>query len=130
MQKRPTAAIMGDDWFGHRDPLTYAKAGNSEEYTAWDWAILNAFQTIEDLTDDKSGLLVWEMEDDSAYVTADRKTNKFEAARDKKTQAKNYKPIPGEYYVPGLKSHRVDDDGNYVFQTMRQWMEKEIQQGK
>lgn len=121
---------MGDDWFGHRDPLTGEPRGDRDEYTSWDYALQNAFQTIEDYTDSKSGLLVWELEDENAYVTADKRYNKFQAAIDKKTQGsknKPYQPEPGEYFVPGLKSHVVDENGDYQFQTMREWIEQQIE---
>lgn len=120
---------MGDDWFGHRDPFTGAPIGDRDEYTSWDYALQNAFQTIEDYTDDKSGLLIWEVEDENAFVTANKKYNKFQAAVDKKTRGSKNKPYqaePGEYFVPGLKSHRVDENGDYVFQTMREWVEQQI----
>lgn len=123
---------MGDDWFGHRDPLTGKPMGDREEYTSWDYALQNAFQTIEDYTDSKSGLLIWEMEDDNAYVTADKKINKFEAARDKKTAGTKNKPYhaePGEYFIPNLKSHREDEAGKPVFQTLREWVTRQIEQG-
>ncbi len=120
---------MRDDWYGHRDPFTWEKTGDKDEWLDWDFALVDALQTMEDYTDAESGLLVWEMEDDNAYVNANRKINKFAAARDKKTQAKNYKAVPGENFVPEIKSHKKDADGNPVFQTMREWMQKEIEKG-
>lgn len=106
--------------------------GDRDEYTSWDYALQNAFQAIEDYTDSKSGLLIWEIEDDNAYVNAVRKTNKFQAAIDEKTKGrggKAYVPAPGEYFVPDLKSHVRDESGTPVFQTMREWMQKEIDKG-
>lgn len=120
---------MGDDWFGHRDPFTGEPIGDKDEYTSWDYALQNAFQAIEDYTDSKSGLLIWEIEDENAYVNANKKYNKFQAAIDKKTAGtpnKPYKAAPGEYFVPELKSHVRDENGEPVFQTMREWMQKEI----
>lgn len=120
---------MGDEWFGKRDPFTGEPRGDREEYTSWDWALQNAFQAIEDYTDDKSGLLIWEMEDENAYVDAVRKNNKFQAAVDNKTKTrggKAYVATPGEYFVPDLKSHVVDEEGKPVFQTMREWIQAEI----
>lgn len=131
MQKRPTSAIMGDDWYGHRNPLTGQPQGDRDEYLSWDWSLLNAFQTIEDYTDQKSGLPSWELDDDNVYVDADRKINKFQAAIDKKTKGtktKPYVPTPGEFFQPNMKSHAVDENGNPVFQTFRQYVEKSIRQ--
>jgi len=128
MQKRPTAAIMGDDWFGHRDPLTFEPLGDREEYTSWDWSILNAFQTIEDYSD-KHGLLVWEIDDERVVVDAIRKTDKFQRSIDERTKGtdkKPYKPIPGEYFVPDVHSREHDESGNEVFNTFREWVEKSI----
>lgn len=120
---------MGDEWFGKRDPFTGEPRGDRDEYTSWDWALQNAFQAIEDYTDDKSGLLIWELEDDNAYVNANKKYNKFQAAVDAKTRGKAgkaYQPEPGEYFVPELKSHVSDEEGKPVFQTMREWIQAEI----
>lgn len=120
---------MGDEWFGKRDPFTGEPRGERDEYTSWDWALQNAFQTIQDYTDEKSGLLIWEIEDENAYVNAVRKTNKFQAAIDNKTKGKGGKPYvaaPGEYFTPDLKSHVQDEDGNPVFQTMREWIQGQI----
>lgn len=128
MQKRPTAAIMGDDWFGHRDPLTFEPQGDREEYTSWDWSILNAFQTIEDYSD-KHGLLVWEIDDERVVVDAIRKTDKFQRSVDERTKGTDqrpYKPIPGEYFVPAVHSREFDENGNEVFNTFREWVEKSI----
>jgi len=129
MQKRPTAAIMGDDWYGHRDPLTFEKTGDKEEFTSWDWSLLNAFQTIEDYTDSQSGLPIWEMEGDGVEVDAIRKVNKFKASIDNKTKGTErhpYKPKPGEYFIPEMFSRNTDGEGNEVFPTYREWVIKSV----
>jgi len=129
MQKRPTAAIMGDDWYGHRNPLTFEPRGDKEEYLTWDWALLNAFQTIEDYTDPKSGLPVWEVEGEGVEVDAIKKINKFQASIDnatKGTEKHPYKPRPGEYFHPQMWSRKTDENGNEVFPTFREWVEKSI----
>lgn len=129
MQKRPTAAIMGDDWFGHRNPLTGEKTGDKDEFLSWDWSLLNAFQTIEDYTDQKSGLPIWEMDDERVVVDAIRKTNKFQRSideRTKGTKTKPYTPIPGEYFVPEMWSREKDENGNDRFQTYREWVVKSL----
>ena len=133
MQKRPTAAIMGDDWFGHRDPLTGEPRGDKGEFLSWDWSLLNAFQTIEDYTDSKSGLPIWEMDDERVVVDAVRKVNKFQRSideRTKGTEKKPYKPVPGEYFVPNMWSREKDESGESVFQTFREWVEKSIEKGE
>lgn len=132
MQKRPTAAIMGDDWYGHRNPITGEPLGNSEEYLSWDWALLNAYQLIEDYTDDV-GLLAWERDDEAANISADRKIHPFHAAKDKKTKGtekKPYKPYPGEYFVPKLTSQRKDENGDDLFQSYREWVVRSIEKGE
>lgn len=129
MRKRPTAAIMGDDWFGHRNPLTGDKVGDREEYLTWDWALLNAFQTIEDYTDSDSGLLTWEMEGEGVDVDAVRKVNKFLQARDNATKGsknKPYEPRPGEKWYPRMYSRKRDENGNEVFPTLREWIEEQV----
>lgn len=129
MQKRPTAAIMGDDWFGHRDPLTGMPQGDKDEYLSWDWALLNAFQTIEDYSD-KHGLPTWEIDDERVVVEAHRRIDKFQRAIDERTRstkAREYKPVPGEYFVPDVHSREIDENGNEVFNTFREWVEKSIE---
>lgn len=130
--KRPTATIMGDDWHGHRHPLTGEPLGDRDEYTRWDYALMNAFQTIEDYTDDV-GLLAWERDDEAANISADRKTHPFHAARDAKTRGKKgkpYEPSPGEYFVPKITSRRKDENGDDLFQSYREWVEKSIEKGE
>ena len=129
MQKRPTAAIMGDDWFGHRNPLTGAPQGDRDQYLSWDWALLNAFQTIEDYSD-KHGLRTWEIDDERVVVEAHRRIDKFQRAideRTKSTEKRPYKPVPGEYFIPDVHSREFDEDGNEVFNTFREWVEKSIE---
>lgn len=115
---------MRDEWFGHRNPLTGAPMGDREEYTSWDFALLEALQTVEDFTDQKSGMPVWEIETPWVDVNAVRKINKFQAAIDnatRGTEKKPYKPRPGEYFVPELYSRKLDDDGNEVFWSFKEW---------
>lgn len=128
-RRRPTAAIMGDDWFGHRDPFTGEPVGDKDEYLTWDYALMNAFQTIEDYTDQKSGLPVWELDDEAVYVDAVRKTNKFQQAIDEATRGsktKPYQPSPGEYFVPDMNTRRKDGEGKPVFQTYSEWVKKSV----
>lgn len=124
-QKRPTAAIMRDDWFGHRNPLTGKPLGDRDEFTAWDHALIGAFQTIEDYTDEY-GLLAWEREDPQVAINANRKIHPFKEALEMKTKGtdkKPYKARPGEYFVPEVISQRSDGS----IQTMREWIEREIE---
>lgn len=129
MQKRPTSAIMGDDWYGHRNPLTGQPQGDRDEYLSWDWSLLNAFQTIEDYTEPKSGLPVWEVEGEGVEVDAVKKINKYEASIANATRGSEkhpYKPRPGEYFVPDMWSRVKDENGNQVFPTFRDWIEKSL----
>lgn len=114
---------MGDDWFGHRDPLTWEKTGDKDEWIDWDHILANVLQTIEDFSD-QHGLLQWQLDDDAVVVDAVKKIHPFEAARDRKTGHKNYKSVPGEYYVPRLKSRR---EGGKM-QTFREWVEAQAEE--
>lgn len=121
---------MGDDWFGHRDPFTGEPLGDKDEYTAWDYALMRAFQTVEDYTDSKSGLPIWELDDEPVEVEAIRRINKFQKAIDlatKGTDKKPYKPIPGEYFVPRMFSRKKDENGEEVYQTFREWVQKSVE---
>ena len=96
--------IMGDPYFGHRhyrtgEPL---KSRSKDEFTAWDYALIRAFQVVEDFTD-KHGLLVWETDSDRVMVNAVKKQDKFQAAIDRLTNKKNYKSSPGEVFAPKLE---------------------------
>lgn len=119
--KRPTAVIMRDDWYGHRDPFTWEEFGDKDEWLDWDYALIDAVQTIEDFTDD-SGILVWEREDPNAVVNAVKKIDRFKEAVEDRTRGQNYKPSPGEYFVPDIQP--FDEDGE--LQTYSQWIEREI----
>lgn len=119
--KRPTAVIMRDDWYGHRDPFTWDEVGDKDEWLDWDYALIDAVQTIEDFTDD-SGILVWEREDPNAVVNAVKRIDRFKEAVEDRTRGQNYKPAPGEYFVPDIQP--FDDEGE--LQTYSQWIEREI----
>lgn len=95
--RRPTAAIMGDDDFGNKCPVTHKVV--REGWTTWDYLIIRAVQTIEDHTGD-DGLLVWDKESDRVDILAQRKIDPFQAAVEAVTGAKKYKKIPGERFVP------------------------------
>lgn len=115
--KRPTAVLMRDDWFGHRDWITGSEVGDKDEWTAWDFAIVEAWQTIEDYTM-PSGVLRWEHDDDDLEISADEFIDKFQQAVDAKTSAKKYKPKNGVRFVPNLISRREDES----FQTYQEWL--------
>lgn len=122
--KRPTQVIMRDDWFGHRNPFTGAPSGDKDEWTRWDYALSSAYQLIEDNTDEY-GLLIWEREDEAVDIDAIRRSHKFKAAVDNVTNGKKYKPIPGEYFIPDIRSRRRDENGREQFQSYTEWVEKE-----
>ena len=101
-----------------------------DEFTSWDYALMDAFQTIEDFTDQKSGIPIWELDDEAVYVDAVRKFNKFQQAIDNATKGsdkKPYQPAPGEYFVPDLSTRRKDADGNPIFQSYSEWVRKSIE---
>jgi hypothetical protein len=119
---------MRDEWYGHRNPLTGEELGDRTEWISWDFALLDAFQTIEDYTDDSSGVPIWELMDEEVDVQANRKINPFLAARDNKTKGtatKPYKPQAGEYFVPVIVSLRPDGH----IQTYSEWLKKQAESG-
>lgn len=107
---------------GHRDPITGAPFGDKTDWTTWDYALMTAVQTIEDLTDN-DGLLVWEAEEDEARMDIVKKTSKFQAAVQRRTGGQNYKATPGEYFVPYLRPPM----GKEKHQTITEWREKQVQ---
>lgn len=80
-----------------------------------------AVQTIEDFTT-PDGLLAWEIDEDDVIVDAVKKTNKFEAAKQRKTGGNNYKPTPGEYFVAAIRPPRGKDR----HQTITEWRENSL----
>ena len=114
---------MRDDWFDHRHPLTGTPVGDKEEWTFWDFHLLDVLQTIEDYTM-ASGLLVWENEDPATVVIAQSYTDKFDEAVEAKTQSKNYKPKPGVKFRPVVTSRRSDKS----VWTFRDWIEEKAKE--
>lgn len=112
---------MADDWFGHRDPLTGKKRGNPDEWIDWDHILVSAFSTIEAHTD-SHGLFRWEIEDEAVYVDAVERIDKFEQSKDQITGSKGYKPSPGAYFTPEVKTRR----SNGHIQTFGEYMQAEI----
>lgn len=121
LHKRPTAVIMQDDWYGHRDWLTWKKRGDKDEWTKWDFALVNALQTIEDFSDD-NGILAWEKEDDNAVIDAVKKIDPFREAVEDRTSGKNYKAANGEYFVPHVYAF-----GDTELQTFGEWISKPVE---
>lgn len=94
--------------------------GDKTDWTSWDYALMQAVQTIQDFTND-DGLLVWEVEEDEARMDIVKKINKFKAAVKRKTSGKTYKEAPGEYFVPVLRP----PVGKERHQTIAEWREKQ-----
>lgn len=92
--------ILGDPHALHRDPITGEPTG-SPEWTRWDYALVHALQLIEDYSDE-NGMVIWEKESESVVVEAVRKTDRFEAVKERITGASKYKRSAGEYFVPRL----------------------------
>lgn len=95
---------MRDPYFGNRNWFTGEKTDTPEVWSDWDYALVAAFQVIEDNTN-KHGLLLWEVENERMDVQAVKKIDPFQAAVDRKTRGskkKGYNPEPGEYFVPEL----------------------------
>ena len=113
---------MRDAWYGHRD-FYFEEYGDRNEWIDWDFALLSALQTIEDMTDNH-GQLVWLTEPEAMDVSAKKKIDKFQAAIDKATKGtdKNpYKPEPGEVWVPDLQWRGSESD----YPTYRTWLEEQ-----
>ena len=108
---------MQDDWFGHRS-IWGDEVGNSSERIDWDFALIEALQTIEDLTDEH-GLYRWEVEEDGVSVDSVKTHDKFQASIDRKTGKDKYKPEPGERWRPEIRPSRYREDGE--FQTITEW---------
>lgn len=96
--------LMEDDWFGHRTHTGEA-VGDKDEWIGWDYALVNAVETIEALTD-QNGLFMWEKEDPNAVVEAKSKIDPFKEAVDEITNSANYKPKNGETFVPEIRGFR------------------------
>ena len=107
--------IFRDDWAGHR---TYAgePIGDRSEWVDWDYALMDAVQTIIDFTDE-NGLLAWEVAEDGVIVESQKTFDKFAASVDRKTSKKDYKPQPGERWKPVIKPKR----GKESYQTFAEW---------
>lgn len=61
-----------------------------------------AYQTITDNMD-SNGLLVWERDSERVEVMIEKKIDPFRAGVERLTGKKQYKPTPGEYFVPKLR---------------------------
>lgn len=118
---------MHDDWYGHRDPFTGAPVGDKDEWIEWDHLLADAYQTIDDYTDE-FGILRWVHDTPWVDIDADRKTHKFTESRDRITSRPKYKGDHGEYFVPYVKSLRKDEAGNEVFWTFREWVEAQAKE--
>lgn len=116
---RPTAVMSEDHHIGHRDRVTGRIADTG--WTRWDFRLFDAFCTVEDFTT-KTGLLIWEVEGEGVEVSAERKTDPFEAAKARATGRKSYKPRPGEYFVPDV--HLIP--GYEKWPTITDWRVAEI----
>ena len=119
--KRPTAVLFRDEWFDHRDPFTWEPIGDKDEWTEWDFLLMVSYQTIEAYTDD-NGVPRWKEEDDNVEVQAKRVIKKFKAEMDIISNTKDYKPTPGETFVPDF----ILRNGADRAQTYSEWVAKKI----
>lgn len=110
---------MRDPYYGHRDSFTGDPDGDKDEKTEWDYALMSAYQVIEDHTG-SNGILIWENEADNIQVEAIRKTDKFEQARQSVVGKKNYKPSKGEVFVPNVKKNFGE------WPTYSEWVKSQV----
>lgn len=110
---------MRDPYSGHRDWFTGEVEDDKDEWTDWDYALVAAYQIVQDNTD-SNGVLTWENESDNIEVLADRKISKFDASREAKTSGKKYRPQPGERFVPNV--HLMYGE----YPTYSEWVEKQV----
>lgn len=111
--------ILGDQFALHRDPISWEEEGEPG-WTPWDYALVHALQLIEDYSD-SNGLVIWEKDSADVIVEAVRKTDPFEAVKDRITGSKNYKRQSGEYFVPRLQLKPWVDE----WPTFRDWVEEQ-----
>lgn len=116
---------MSDDWYGHRNEFG-EPVGDKDEWIVWDYALVNAFQVIEDWTD-QHGLLRYEVDDphERTQVLAMKRIDKFEAQKTAITKGQK-NPPPGQYFVPKIELL----PGVEEWPTMREFIEAEIEKEK
>lgn len=88
------------------------------DWSPWDYALVDAVQLIEDYSN-QHGIPIWDAEADNVEIQAHRKIDKFEAAKQKTTDTKKYKPLAGEYFVP-VPVKRFGE-----WPTFEEWLEKQ-----
>lgn len=112
---------MGDPDFGNRDPVTGVPTGH-DRWTRWDYALITAYQMIQDWTD-QHGNLVYEVNDEKerVIVHAEKKIDQFEAQKTLRTGGQNYKPTPGEYFIPKLELRH-----GATWPTLEEYVENEL----
>lgn len=120
--RRPTEVIFGDYYALNRDVFNGEPNEGEPLWDSWDYCLLNAFQLLEDFTDEY-GIAVWERDSDDVNIYAQKKIHPFLAARDKWTNKKNYTPSPGEYFVPKVELHSWVDE----WPTFQDWVEAQIE---
>lgn len=116
---------MSDPHFGHRDILTGFPRGDADEWTTWDLALINAYQLMQDWTNEH-GLLVYEVDDhkERVDVIAKPKIDKFEAQKDIKTRRQK-QPPPGQYFVPDVSLRKGAE-----WPTLEEYIEAELEKDR
>lgn len=99
--------ILGDDYAGHRhwwNPDWIPDPALINVWTEWDFALLRAYQIIEDYTDKATGQLVWI--DQSPEVDWDVKSSfsGSRAAEDRYMKDRELKPGETVYAVPSIRN--------------------------
>lgn len=112
---------MRDPYFGHRDWFTGEEQDDREAKTDWDYALMAAYQIIQDHTD-SDGVLIWENESDNIEVNAKWRKSKFRAAVEQRTGGKKYKAQKGEYFVPDV--HKMWGE----YPTYSEWIDKQVKE--
>lgn len=121
--KRPTAAVMQDDDFGHIDMLTGERKHPRDYWTEWDYRLINVAQLINDFTTN-DGFLAWELDDpdERMIVSAYQDVDRVEQAKELFSK-RNKKRLesPGSYVAVKLIKNRPEDEyPNHIDYFIRQ----------
>jgi len=96
--RRPTAVILQDTYAIHRhwwNPFWEPDSVRDTEWTDWDYALIKAYQVIEDMTSGSSGQLMWLAQSARVHWDVEARTDFADAAVQRERE-KRGTPKPGE----------------------------------